>query len=98
MWFGIGKLTEEIGELQQVIGKLIPFPTGDHPDGGPPLRLRLIDELADVRAALTYFAGQNLTKEECSYLMERCGRKVLLFERWGLSGIPSQPVEKEKST
>ena len=54
-WRGIHKLTEEIGELGQVIGKLGEFPSGNHPDGGPQLRQRLEEELADVEAAILYF-------------------------------------------
>lgn len=53
-WKGIHKLTEECGEVLQVVGKINVFPDGDHPDGGPPLRQRLEEELADLEAAIIY--------------------------------------------
>lgn len=50
---GIAKLIEEMGELQQVLGKrLAYYTTDDHPDGGPPLTQRMEDEMADVMAAI----------------------------------------------
>lgn len=56
---GLSKLTEEIGELGQVIGKMLQYPelqmdaTRFHPDGTN-LRLRLEDEMADVCAAIRF--------------------------------------------
>jgi NTP pyrophosphatase (non-canonical NTP hydrolase) len=49
---GLAKLIEECGELIQVAGKkLAYYSTENHPDGGPPLKQRLEDEIADVMAA-----------------------------------------------
>ena len=56
---GLSKLTEEIGELGQVIGKMLQYPelqtdaTRFHPDGTH-LRTRLEDEMADVCAAIRF--------------------------------------------
>lgn len=58
-WPGLAKLSEELGELQQVIGKLMAYPGGDHPDGGPPLEVRLVMELADVFAAGEFVLAVN---------------------------------------
>lgn len=85
-WRGIFKLQEELGELGQVLGKLGPFPSGDHPDGGPPLRQRLEDEIADVAAAISYFAHHGGL--DADRMADRCDRKLALFEKWGLTGIP----------
>lgn len=50
---GIAKLIEECGELTQVLGKRLAYYTTDeHPDGGPPLRERMEDEMGDVIAAI----------------------------------------------
>lgn len=57
VWPGLAKLAEECGELQQVIGKLLAYPTGPHPDGGDPLTRRLEDEMADVAAAIDFLVG-----------------------------------------
>lgn len=83
-WRGLFKLIEEMGELSQVLGKLGPFPYGNHPDGGPVLQQRLEEELADVQAAIIYFREQN----KLSHLPERCDAKLDKFRQWGLTGVP----------
>lgn len=84
---GFFKLQEEMGELNQALGKLGPFPHGRHPDGGKDLRKRVEDELADVSAAITYFASKNgLTVSHDRQVM-----KLRMFEEWGLTGIPMEP-------
>lgn len=84
---GIGKLIEEMGELQTELGKLIPFPQGEHPDGKGDLRQRIENEMADVRAAIFYFTETN----RLDFNNERYVRKVALFKKWGLTGINSDP-------
>ncbi|MCE9567938.1 MAG: hypothetical protein K8U57_38550 [Planctomycetes bacterium] len=84
-WMGIGKLTEEAGEVLQLIGKLIPFPDGEHPDGKENLRDRLTMELYDLRAAIHYFMETNqLWSEEGEANYQEKLRK---FNDWGLTGI-----------
>lgn len=84
-WRGIGKLTEECGEVLQLLGKLIPFPDGLHPDGKGNLDIRLADEIADLYAALDYFVEFNdLPKGD---IRMRRKQKLDRFERWGLTGI-----------
>ncbi len=46
-WLGIGKLGEEAGEVNQLVGKAIAFPIGEHPDGKGPVRDRFIEELGE---------------------------------------------------
>lgn len=82
LWRGIHKLTEEMGELGQVIGKAGAFPVGDHPDGGPPLRQRFEEELADVEAAILYFREVN----NLDPMPARRVEKLQMFRKWGLSG------------
>lgn len=82
---GFYKVVEECGELLTVMGKLGPFPSGDHPDGAGHLYPRIQDELADVRAATKYFArhgGFNVAAIDA-----REANKVNRFEGWGLTGL-----------
>lgn len=82
-WQGIHKLTEECGELLQVLGKLGPFPSGNHPDGGDHLSLRLQEEMADVEAAIAYMREM----AGLSAMEERRRIKLDKFRKWGLTGI-----------
>lgn len=82
-WKGIHKLTEEMGELAQVIGKTNVFPDGVHPDGGPPLAQRFSDELTDLEAAIEYFRTQNTIPRD----IVRFDDKLAKFRKWGLTGV-----------
>lgn len=86
-WHGIGKLAEECGDVLQIIGKAVPFPSGDHPDGKGPVRGRFIEELGDLYAAIDYFCQANQLPESLITSRRRC--KLAQFHRWGLSGITS---------
>lgn len=83
---GLAKLTEETGELQQVVGKLLQYPyhqtpgyPGIHPDGTH-LRTRLLDEMADVYAALDFVIEKlELDKQQ---IESRRNAKRILFRTW----------------
>lgn len=77
---GLAKLTEELGELGQVVGKMLAYPDGNHPDGGPPLRTRLEDETADVIAACMFVI--EALKLDGSYVHERVEKKLSRFRKW----------------
>lgn len=80
-WPGLSKLTEELGEVQQVIGKLIQTGGQDqHWDGGPPLRERLEDEMADLAAALMFVAEANGL--DVARMGKREREKLALFRQW----------------
>jgi hypothetical protein len=87
VWPGTSKLIEEMGELQQILGKLIAV-AGDtkHWDGD--LRPRLIGEAADLMAALQFFMAENLTKEDMVLVANRVAEKRARFEQWHQSGDP----------
>jgi NTP pyrophosphatase (non-canonical NTP hydrolase) len=87
-WFGIFKLLEEMGELQQVLGKLGPFPDGLHPDGRGDLCVRLQEEVADVLAALTYFIDVNKLPGEDIVVRVDC--KLKLYEKWKPIGVQNE--------
>lgn len=86
VWPGTSKLIEETGELQQVLGKLL----GSHGDpahyDGSDLRQRLVEEIGDLRAALSFFEELNLTPAERDQIGERIEKKVRLFVKWNLEG------------
>lgn len=78
---GLAKLAEELGELQQVIGKKLAYYTTEtHPDGGPPLTQRLQEEMADVIAAC-YFVMRKLKLDD-EKIHRRITKKVSQFEEW----------------
>jgi NTP pyrophosphatase (non-canonical NTP hydrolase) len=82
---GLSKLTEECGELQQVIGKLLQYPmlqtNADklHPDGTH-LRSRLCDEIADVVAAIDFVIAK--MQLDAGGIAERRRAKVNRFWHW----------------
>lgn len=81
VWPGTSKVIEEMGELQQVLGKLIAV-AGDtkHWDGD--LRTRLIEEIGDLSAAIVFFNIENLTLDEVRQVQERAEKKLALFRQW----------------
>lgn len=84
-WKGIAKLNEECGEVVQIIGKLMAYPNGQHPDGEGDLKQRLGDELADVQAAIEYFVFRNPIDE--IRLNKRRKKKFKQFCKWEMAGI-----------
>lgn len=77
---GLAKLAEELGELQQVVGKMLAFPEGDHPDGGPPLLQRFEEEAGDVLAAIA-FVGDKIGAGIYN-IDTRSFEKLAQFEEW----------------
>lgn len=93
VWPGASKLLEEMGELTQVLGKLIAtHGRTDHWSGD--LRAMLVDEMADVLAAISFFRSHNLTADEMMQMSERCAAKRELFEGWHRD--PRMPGEGER--
>lgn len=81
-WPGVAKLNEESGELVQVIGKLM-MTHGDRQYWeSVDLRTRLIEEMADLAAAIDFVSDHVLTAEETRTFVERMKRKRALFEQW----------------
>jgi NTP pyrophosphatase (non-canonical NTP hydrolase) len=77
---GLAKLAEELGELQQVVGKKIAYYDVDiHPDGTS-LSQRLEEEMADVLAAITV-VRDNLNLSKAAIHVRRA-KKVEIFKQW----------------
>lgn len=77
---GLAKLSEELGELQQVIGKMLQYDNVPHPDGGPPLRQRLCEEISDVTASIRFVLQKHdiLTAD----ITPRALEKLALYRTW----------------
>jgi len=86
LWPGTSKLIEEMGELGQVLGKLI----GSHGEtahyDGTDLRQRLVEEISDLEAAIQFFRCHNLTPDEYNTMLARIERKLKHFEEWHREG------------
>lgn len=85
---GLAKLAEELGELQQVVGKLLAspegdHPEGDHPDGGPPLLQRFEEEAGDVLAAIAFSSEKIGAVDEA--IFKRADIKFGLFKKWDVT-------------
>lgn len=78
---GLSKLNEECGEVVQVVGKLMQ--TGGNPEHwSGNLRTMLMDEIADVLAAINFVVENNLTYEEIQQIAERTRVKAEKFDTW----------------
>lgn len=80
-WSGVSKLIEEMGELHQVLGKLMGV-RGSTVHWSGDLRQMLIEEMADVTAALMFVQMQNMTEDELLLISDRIARKLNLFKQW----------------
>lgn len=81
VWNGMSKLIEEMGELNQVLGKLMGSDGNvDHWSGD--LTEKLVEECGDVTAALNFFVSKNLSEENQERTLDQAMRKYELFEEW----------------
>jgi len=87
VWPGTSKLIEEMGELHQVLGKLI----GSHGEtahfDGTDLRQKMVEEIGDLRAALSLFQDLNLTEAENEQVKERIMLKITRFAKWHVDSM-----------
>jgi NTP pyrophosphatase (non-canonical NTP hydrolase) len=79
-WRGGAKLIEEMGELIQVLAKMLMVGGLTHWDGN--LKQRLMEEMADVSASLYYFKTRNFTFEEIETIRLRAQEKMRKYEQW----------------
>lgn len=79
-WPGLSKLIEEMGEVQQVVGKLIATGGEAKHWDGTDLRDRLQEELGDLLGAIAF------VEDHCGLdqwaIAERALRKRRLFDKW----------------
>lgn len=77
-----------MGELQQVLGKLMAT-AGDTKHWSGDLRKMLLEEVGDVYAALLFFKEMNLSHDEAEVAFLRAFQKLALFKQWHAE--PSKP-------
>lgn len=111
-WPGLAKLVEESGELTEILpmvlllkavgkltqtnGKIMMLQGGtDHWSGN--LRKAMLEEMADVEAALIFVATNNLTKREQNSIAARVAKKLNKFERWHAGNEVKKRVAKNRS-
>lgn len=76
------------GKISQLLGKLGPFPSGEHPDGKGHLKDRLEDELGDLLGILQYFSEHG--ELDLNKIDARARTKYDKFKEWGLDGIRTE--------
>lgn len=81
VWPGMAKLVEECGEVIQVAGKLM-MTHGSPAHWTGNLRELLLDEVADVEAAIVFLSRHNMTDTERRDMCRRVTAKVAKFEQW----------------
>lgn len=90
-WPGISKLVEEMGEVNQIIGKLMAtHGSVKHWDSEVSLRDRLQEELADLQAALMFVMVVNAFDMEA--IDARASEKMRLFAQWHDEGLSDAAV------
>lgn len=77
---GLAKLAEEAGEVLQVVGKLLAYPDGSHPDKAGDLFVRLEMEMGDLIAAIAAVAI--IHKLNILYIEDRAENKKQQFLLW----------------
>lgn len=80
-WNGLSKLIEELGELQQVCGKLIGS-EGNLDNWGLDLNDKFIEEIGDVQAAMNFFVDKNFSMLTKVAIARQAAEKYTLFKQW----------------
>lgn len=89
-WPGVSKLLEEMGELSQVLGKLMGS-RGDTNHWSGDLKTKLIEEMGDTLAALTFVADKCLTADEDKAMQKQADTKYFRFNEWHDNELDKSP-------
>lgn len=81
-------IASNCAELTVVLGKLLAYPDGSHPDGRGPL-LGRIEKCAGELLGSVEWLGEHESAFDWSRITERRDRKIERFSSWKLSGIVS---------
>jgi NTP pyrophosphatase (non-canonical NTP hydrolase) len=79
-WPGVAKVTEEAGELLQLLGKLQACGGADVHFDGTAMRARITEEVADLGAALLFMAEKNGL--DMDLIDDRSQSKFEQYESW----------------
>lgn len=86
----MGKIQEETGELNLVLGKLVAtqgeweYPWPEKDGTFRDLRREAEDEIADVIASCIFFAERNGLSQ--AYIQDRAEGKLLKYDKWRANG------------
>lgn len=80
---GLAKLMEEMGEVQQVLAKILALGGEFTGWNGEDLRKALVEELGDLRASLIFFTVKNDLFMEHIY---RAEKKLKIYDEWHEEG------------
>lgn len=80
-WPGVAKVLEEMNELGVELGKLMGS-NGKTKHWTGDLKPRIMDEAADVLAAVTFMIDFNFKDEDHDYILERFEKKYKTFTGW----------------
>lgn len=80
-WNGLSKLIEELGELQQVCGKLIGS-EGNTVHWSGDLKEKFIEELGDVYGSMDFFVEKNFSDQEIIKISNQSTMKYTRFNQW----------------
>lgn len=81
-WPGAAKLLEEMGEVIQVLGKLIVNSGSTNYWNDRDLHQLLIEELGDLSATIIFFCEQNLSVGDRNRVAERAQNKLNKYATW----------------
>jgi hypothetical protein len=80
-WNGLSKLIEELGELQQVCGKIIGS-EGSTAHWSGDLNEKFIEEIGDVYASLDFFLSYNFLGKDIEAVKKQSIMKYTRFVEW----------------
>jgi NTP pyrophosphatase (non-canonical NTP hydrolase) len=81
-WPGAAKLLEEMGEVIQVLGKLIVNGGSTDYWGDRDLHQLFIEELGDLQATLIFFREENFSLEDIRDMWARTDDKLTKYATW----------------
>ena len=97
-WPGLSKLAEECGEVVQVIGKLMGTRGEEEHWDGTNLTERLLDEMADLSAAMNFVMDKNpFTLEQSRVYQRRVLDKYNLFCDWHEREDPPPSMTRDEA-
>jgi hypothetical protein len=92
-WPGLSKITEESGEVLQVIGKLLGTGGQTAHWDGTDLLVRLIEEVGDVLAACDFVVSANALNADA--IGARRAQKLALFWQWHRAALQERAAKNE---
>lgn len=93
LWPGLSKLVEELGEVAQVVGKIMGTGGDIVHWSGPNLDQRLSEELGDLLASISFVIEENKQYLNEDEIYKRAQFKRAKFDKWHAN--PKNPKGKK---